>query len=125
MRRKRQSLLDIIPPSGIFVRAPDYSVYYIKSGSRYTVTEIHLDSWDARVFPITATALLPIPIAGKLGFRDGTLVKDFADGKMYLISDSKRRQVTDPSVFEALGGEKRMISVPSEYIRIHLEGETL
>jgi hypothetical protein len=126
MRRKKQTRLDIMPPSGIFVRTPDQEAYYIKSGRAYTITEIHLRSWDAHVIPITAMALLPLlPIEGKLGFRDGTLVKDFADGKMYLVSDSKRRQITDPSVFEALGGEKRMISVPSEYIRMHLEGETL
>jgi hypothetical protein len=126
MRRKKQVPLDILPPSGIFVRTPDQEAYYVKSGKAYEVSEIHLRSWDASVIPITAMALLPLlPIAGKLGFRDGTLVKDFADGKMYLISDSQRRQITDPRVFEALGGEKRMVSVPSEYIKMHPEGETL
>jgi|SRR6478735_4155925 len=123
--RSKQPPLDIVPPSGIFVRTPDLDVFYIKGGKAYGITEIHLRSWDAPVFPITRTALLNIPVEGKLGFRDGTLVKDFADGKMYLISDSKRRQITNPETFEALGGKKRLRTVPSEYLNIHPEGEHL
>jgi len=123
--RSKQPPLDIVPPSGIFVRTPDLSVFYIKGGKAYAITEIHLRSWNTDVFPITRTALLNVPIEGKLGFRDGTLVKDFADGKMYLISDSKRRQITNPATFEALGGKRRLVTAPTEYLRIHPEGESL
>jgi hypothetical protein len=117
--------LDIVPPSGLFVRTPTGDVYYIKSGGRYSVTEIHLGSWGIDPIAITSTALLSIPSKGMIGFRDGTLCKDFGDGKMYLISDSKKRQIQSPSVFNALGGTKRCLVVPSEYLKIHVEGDPL
>lgn len=117
--------LDIVPPSGMFVKAPSGQAWYVKSGGRYSVSEIHLSSWGVNPVPITNTALLLVPEKGKIGFRDGTLCQDFADGKMYLISDSQKRQIRNPAVFEALGGHKACLSVPTDYLRVHLEGEPI
>jgi hypothetical protein len=125
VRRKKPAPLDIIPPSGIFVQTPKNEKFFIKGGSRYVVSDIHFSSWAAPLISVTNTALLTVPIAGKIGFRDGTVCKDFGSGKMYLISDSKKRQIRNPDAFDALGGSKACINVSSEYLKIHEEGEPI
>jgi len=60
---------------------------------------------------------------GTLGFRDGTLIKDISDGKIYLISDSKRRHIIDPAVLNWLDTE--MIRAGQKEVLIHEEGEPL
>ena len=125
MRSRKVIPLDAPPPSGIFVRTPSGHAYYVKDGRALSVSEIHLDSWRPHVIQITEMAFRTLEPGGKLGFRDGTLVKDFGDGRIYLISDSKRCHVTDPIAYEALGGRKWEITAPSEYLRVHPEGEEI
>jgi len=62
---------------------------------------------------------------GRLGFRDGTLVKDFGSGTIYLISNSRKRPITDPAIYESLGGVSDTLTVASEYLTIHKDGEPL
>jgi hypothetical protein len=125
-KKKQISLpLDIVPPSGLFVKSPSGQAWYVKAGGRYSVSEIHLQSWGVNPVAITNTALLLVPERGRIGFRDGTVCKDFGDGKMYLISDSKKRLIANPAVYEALGGDKVCHSVPSEYLRVHEEGDSI
>lgn len=42
-------------------------------------------------------------IAGTIGFRDGTLIKDISDHKLYIISDYKKMHVVDPDTIVKLG----------------------
>lgn len=42
-------------------------------------------------------------VVAKLGFRDGSLINNVADGKLYLISNNKRRHITNPDVLNLLG----------------------
>ena len=62
-------------------------------------------------------------MSGILGFRDGTLVKDISDGKIYLISDAKRRHVIDPDVLQWI--EVKIIKIGQKELFVHLEGEKL
>ena len=61
--------------------------------------------------------------SGILGFRDGSLIHDISDGRIYLISDSKRRHIVDPDVLEWLDSE--IIKVGQKEIFVHPEGEKL
>lgn len=40
---------------------------------------------------------------GKLGFRDGSLLYNIKDAKLYLVSDSVLRHIVSPSALERLG----------------------
>jgi hypothetical protein len=122
--KKKHAPLDAVPPNGVFVRDPQGAAWFIKGG-KLKVSEIHLSSWSVDPIPVTATSLLHLPEIGKIGFRDGTLCRDFGDGRIYLISDQKRRQVRNPSTYESLGGDRKCMSVPTEYIRVHELGEPL
>jgi hypothetical protein len=77
-------------PSGIAVKT-EKNVYWIKDGKRFRlISERAVESWAFTIVHATETALSGSKIVGKLGFRDGTLIKNIADGKIYLISQNKR-----------------------------------
>jgi hypothetical protein len=63
------------------------------------------------------------PASGVLGFRDGSLVQDISDGKIYLISDNKRRHVIEPNVLEWI--EIEVIKAGQKEIAVHEEGEPI
>jgi hypothetical protein len=80
-------------------------------------------SWNLPVISTSEDKLNKFVITGILGFRDGTLIKDISDGKIYLVSDSKRRHIIDPSVLEWLNFD--MIEAGQREVLIHEEGENL
>jgi hypothetical protein len=83
-------------------------------------------SWSFPTVLAKESALVNMKIAGKLGFRDGTLIKNIADGKMYLISQNKRRHIVDPDSFERYGLNKSlMIDVSEVEASMHDLGESL
>jgi hypothetical protein len=65
-------------------------------------------------------------LAGKLGFRDGTLIKNIADGKLYLISQNKKRHIVDPDTFDKYGLDRsQVIEVSAFETSMHELGEEL
>lgn len=50
------------------------------------------------------------------------MIKDIFDGRIYLVSDSKIRHVTNPDVLYILG---EPLLVSHEEAQIHMEGENL
>ena len=103
--------------------------YYIKSASvRLRITSDRvLKSWSfPRVVETTDFALSNYKIRGKLGFRAGTLIYNIANGKMYLISDNKRLQITSPEALERIGATMdEAVVVSDDDMTLHLEGDTL
>ena len=67
-----------------------------------------------------------IKVAGVIGFRDGTLIKDISSGKIYLVSDYKKRHVVSPDILPQLGYTNRdVILVSGREASVHQEGEVL
>jgi hypothetical protein len=113
-------------PSGIAVRT-EKNVYWIKDGKRFKlISERAVKSWSFTIVNATETALSGSKIVGKLGFRDGTLIKNIADGKIYLISQNKRRHIIDPDTFDRYGLDRSMtIEVSEAETNMHDLGENL
>jgi hypothetical protein len=113
-------------PSGIAVRT-EKNVYWIKDGKRFKlISERAVKSWAFTIVNATESALAGSKIVGKLGFRDGTLIKNIADGKIYLISQNKRRQIVDPDTFDRYGLNRSMtIEVSEAETNMHDLGENL
>ena len=113
-------------PSGIAVRT-EKNVYWIKDGKRFKlISERAVKSWAFTVVNATEAALAGSKVVGKLGFRDGTLIKNIADGKIYLISQNKRRQIVDPDTFDRYGLDRSMtIEVSEAETNMHDLGENL
>ena len=113
-------------PSGLAVKVGS-ATYWIKDNKRYRlVSERAAESWSFTTIEAEETAISHIKIAGKLGFRDGTLIKNIADGKMYLISQNKRRHIVSPDSFDRYGLDRsKIIEVGDAEVKLHVLGENL
>ena len=113
-------------PSGLAVKT-DKAVYWIKDGKRYKlISDRAARSWMFTTVNATEAALSGIKLAGKLGFRDGALIKNIADGKMYLVSQNKLRHIVDPDIFDRYGLDRsKLIEVSESEIKAHDIGEIL
>lgn len=113
-------------PSGLAVKT-EKATYWIKDGKRFRlISDRAANSWMFTTVNATEAALSGTKVVGKLGFRDGTLIKNISDGKMYLVSQNKLRHITSPDVFERYGLDRsKMIEVSAEEIDAHDLGENL
>lgn len=113
-------------PSGIAVQT-DKATYWIKDGKRYKlISDRAAKSWYFTTVKATEAALSGIKLVGKLGFRDGSLIKNIADGKMYLVSQNKLRHIVDPDIFDRYGLDRsNLIEVSEAEIKAHDIGEIL
>lgn len=101
--------------------------FFIKKNYRFRIpTRRVLDSWRFNVVQTTEAAVKHYKVAGKLGFRDGTIIDDFSDGRMYIIAGNKRRHIVNPDFFERTGIDHHWaITVSSEEANLHDDGEVL
>ena len=113
-------------PSGIAVKT-DKGIYWIKDGKRFKlISDRAAKSWMFTTVLATESALLGMKLAGKLGFRDGTLIKNIADGRLYLISQNKKRHIVDPDTFDKYGLDRsQVIEVSAFETSMHELGEEL
>lgn len=113
-------------PSGIAVKT-DKDTYWIKDGKRYRlISDRAAASWSFTTVNATEAALTGFKLAGKLGFRDGALIKNIADGRIYLVSQNKLRHIVDPDSFTRYGLDRsKVIEVSENEISAHDLGEKL
>ena len=110
-------------PSGCALRDPSGQVWMIKNNKRFRCfSERTAWSWKFNIIEVGPEALKNTPKGGILGFRDGTLIKDVSDAKIYLVSESKVRHVTSPDILDLLG---EPLLVSHDEVKIHTEGEEL
>lgn len=114
-------------PSGICVKTEKGAYLIQKDGKRYRIpTKAILDSWN---FPLTVdateAAVSNHPLAVlKVGFRDGSLLNNIADGRMYLVSAGRLRHVVDPEVLNRLGNPTP-VTVSDAEIKMMKQGEPI
>ena len=113
-------------PSGLAAKT-DKATYWIKDGKRYKlISDRAAKSWSFTTVSATEAALSNIKLVGKLGFRDGALIKNIADGKMYLISQNKKRHIVDPDSFNQYGLDRKLVVEVSEAeANMHITGDNL
>lgn len=113
-------------PDGLCVEANgDY--FLIREGTRIRLpTQRVFESWSLEAIPVELDAIRHMPIAGRMGFRDGSLICNYADGKIYLVSGNRRRPIISPDVYERYGlNEGHTIFVSQDEINLQKEGEPL
>lgn len=115
-------------PAETFVHT-EKGYFYILSEHRrfFIITKRVLDSWSPqRVVETTEAAVAGYRVAAKLKFRNGSLIHNLADGKIYLVSQGKRRHVTSPDVLTKLNARyEDVVRVSLEEINLHEEGAPL
>lgn len=114
----------IKPIDGLMITDGE-NYWFIKGGKRVKCFSYRsFKSWSIDAILATPQACKTIPLTGTLGFRDGSLIKDIVSGKIYLVSSSKTRLVTNPDILDIIGRDK-IIEVSPEEIAIHNRGEDL
>jgi hypothetical protein len=131
MWKRKNNNQDIISvptafPNG-FALSDDKNKYFIKNGKRYKLfSDRAAQSWGFKYVLVTQNAYKNIPLGGTLGFRDGTVIKDISDGKIYLIENSKKRHITSPDFFEKYGFDRNwIIEVSKKETSLHKDGEDI
>ena len=114
-------------PDGMAVDTELGNVYYIRNGKKYRcASQRVVDSWRFVVARGSENSLKDIVYGGVLGFRDGSLIKNIADGKIYLVSGNKRRLVTSPDIFDYYGLDRSgVVEVSERETMLHDEGEPI
>ena len=122
-KKQNKKTYNPIVPNGLIAQT-EKGYFYIKNKKKFKfVSDRAMTSWSLPIVQTKDATLSGYQLMGSLGFRDGTLVKDISDGKIYLISDSKRRHIVEPDILEWL--EADIISVGQKEILAHEEGEEL
>lgn len=115
-------------PSGVFIHTEKGYFYIHGEGKRMRcISKRVLDSWSPqRVIETTEAAVVKYKITSKIRFRNGSLIWNLSDGKMYLIENGERRHITSPDVLTKIGAtEKDVVCVSLDEINLHPEGESL
>jgi hypothetical protein len=126
-KKRQQTIIDpVIIPSGLAVKT-DKGIYWIKDTKRFKlISDRAAKSWCFTTVLATEQAVSSMKVVGKLGFRDGTLIKNISDGKMYLVSQNKRMHIVDPDSFIKYGLDRsKVIEVSESEIIMHDLGENL
>jgi hypothetical protein len=125
LRRQRVNYTPRVP-SGMIAKT-EKGYFYVKGEKRFRfISDRARDSWRLRTAETSELAMSNYKIVGIVGFRDGTLIKDISNGKIYLIVDNKKNLVVDPDDLKALGFTKNdIVLVSKKEADFQKEGETL
>lgn len=135
LKKKTEPVIPPFFPVGSFVKTEKGYFYIFSNSKRYHVLSWRiLASWNPhRVIETTEAAVAGYRIAAKLKCRNGSLIHNIADGKIYLVEGGKRRWLKNPEWFEHLGlrpwdlafNMKKVIFVSEKELLLHPLGEDL
>lgn len=115
-------------PSGVFIQTEKGYFFIQGAGKRMRITTDRvLASWSPqRVINTTEAAVAHYKVTSKIRFRNGSLIWNLADGKLYLVEAGKRRHVTSPEALTRIGATRNeALTVSLDEINLHPEGEPL
>ena len=102
--------------------------FYIRGKGRLHLPTYRIvQSWSfARIIPTTEAAVNHYPVIARMGFRDGTLIYNIADGRIFLVANNERRHVKNPDALERIGARITDAVLVSEYeVNLQREGADL
>lgn len=118
----------VVYPSGVFIRTEKGYFFIHGEGKRMRIiSDRVLASWSPqRIIHTTEAAVAKYRVTSKIRFRNGSLIWNLADGKMYLIENGNRRHITSPDVLTRIGAKEKDVTIVSlDEINLHPEGEPL
>lgn len=122
-KKQKNKIISPLVPSGLIAHT-ERGYFYVKGKKRFKfVSDRAMISWSLPIIETEEKFCSGLVVSGTLGFRDGTLIKDISDGKIYLVSDSRRRHIIEPDVL--LWMNSKVINAGQKEVLVHEEGETL
>lgn len=132
-KKKRQKTNPINPPlvptaypSGVAV-FDGTNTYFIKNNKKYRIiSERAVKSWGFKVWYGSPESLSKIVLGGVLAFRDGSVIKDVSNGKIYLVVNGLKQHITTPDFFTKFGVDPEyIIEVSAKEADLHKNGEPI
>lgn len=113
-------------PAGVIVET-ESGFYYLKDNTKIKyISTRAAKSWGLRPIKTKDRYVKQRNAINKIGFRDGSLICNIANLKIYLISNGKRRPLHSPEAFKRLGlKRRRAVLVSHRECIFHEEGEPL
>src|SRR6476469_8275889 len=127
LKRKAKIPLRTDFPHGTCLKAGG-KYYFVNGGTIKPILNKRIfDSWS---FPLVVdcheSVLTHFVRAAPLGFRDGTLVRDISDGKMYLVSRRFRRLIVSPDALLMIGKKSSdAVWAAHDEVLLHKKGDDL
>jgi len=115
----------VYPISGLFYKT-DKGYFYIKGGKRYKIfSDRCFVSWHTEAIETAFENVSHVPYGGILGFRDGTIIHNLADGKIYVVSDNKRMHIKTPDAFPEGWIDSMKMVVSEAEANLHKDGSDI
>jgi hypothetical protein len=112
----------------VFIHTEKGYFFIVNASKRYRlISERAVASWRPhRIVETTEAAVSKYRIAAKMKFRNGSLIHNLADGKIYLIVDGKRCQMVSPEALDRIGAKlSEAVTVSKDEINLHELGEEI
>ena len=119
-------LVPTVYPSGVAV-FDGTNTYFIKNNKKYRIiSQRALESWGFKVWYGSPESLSKIVLGGILAFRDGSVIKDVSNGKIYLVVNGLKQHITTPDFFTKFGVDPEyIIEVSAKEADLHKNGEPI
>ena len=119
-------LVPTVYPSGVAV-FDGSNTYFIKNNKKYRIiSERAVKSWGFKVWYGSPESLSKIVLGGILAFRDGSVIKDVSNGKIYLVVNGLKQHITTPDFFTKFGVDPEyIIEVSAKEADLHKNGEPI
>jgi len=113
-------------PSGVAV-FDGINTYFIKNNKKYRIiSDRAVKSWGFKVWYGSPESLSKIVLGGILAFRDGSVIKDVSNGKIYLVVNGLKQHITTPDFFTKFGVDPEyIIEVSAKEADLHKNGEPI
>lgn len=129
-RRNQKPTTSTEYSAGSFIETEKGYFYVVNASKRYRIVSIRvLNSWaPPRVIQTTEAAVSKYRISAKMKFRNGSLIYNLADGKIYLIVEGKRCPIVSPDALSRIGSsinDKGIVTVSKQESELHELGEEI
>ena len=113
-------------PVGVCVKTEKGYFYISGDAARLRITSPRvLKSWNfSRVWPCKESDLKRHVVLGTLGFRAGTVIKDYGTKQEYIIDKSRRYRISSPEFYRENSFPKKFhpLWVSSKEANLHKDG---
>ena len=104
-------------------------VYYVKNGIKAPIVDpliIKINYPNLTIQSATSESLEEYRKVTAVKLKDGNLIKQENDPRVYVISNSKRRAIPDEATFNGLGYDwSNILTVPERVLKLHKVGKPL
>lgn len=116
-------------PKWSIVNLIDTDEYYM-IWSQFTrkkfISKRAFESWGRKAIIVNKQNIANYQLSGQLGFRSGSIIEYFGDGKKYYVSDDILHEITSPDFFDILGYDiNDCVKVSLNEINFHKIGDQI